>query len=184
MYVLFSFNTWRRYLLVKHFLSGDRMQPVQEMYCQVPVRVHVRRPGKDTWIYVGRATVSHEVMGHSSRVGSFLILNVMLTTLTVLQWYGQRVTSRSLPLERLDHLSSWNSLYEYLLLSLQHSELQAERRGNFVIVACVEPTGDVLSWSLCVRKTTCFFIPNYLTQIRQHRPLTCQIHCDYWLALN
>lgn len=91
----------------------DRMQPVQEMYCQVPVRVHVRRPGKDTWIYVGRATVSHEVMGHSSRVV------VRTTNDKPLVTFGE------------------------------HSELQAERRGNFVIVACVEPTGDVLSWSLC-----------------------------------
>lgn len=77
------------------------------MYCQVPVRVHVRRPGKDTWIYVGRATVSHEVMGHSSRVGMSVLnfeRNVMLTALPVVQWYGQRMISRSLPLERLDHL--------------------------------------------------------------------------------
>jgi len=41
---------------------------VREMYRQLPVRVHVRRPGKDNWMYIGRATVSHEVMGQTSLV--------------------------------------------------------------------------------------------------------------------
>lgn len=41
----------------------------REMYRQLPVRVHVRRPGRDAWFYIGRATVSHEVIGQTSRVG-------------------------------------------------------------------------------------------------------------------
>lgn len=70
MYVsALSFVLEARYRSAMSLLSGDRVQPVREMYCQVPVRVHQRRPGKDSWIYVGRAIVSHEVMGHSSRVG-------------------------------------------------------------------------------------------------------------------
>jgi len=43
---------------------------VREMYRQLPVRVHVRKPGRDSWVYVGRATVSHEVIGQTSRVGT------------------------------------------------------------------------------------------------------------------
>ncbi|KIJ45468.1 hypothetical protein M422DRAFT_227028 [Sphaerobolus stellatus SS14] len=87
-------------------------QPAREMYRQLPVRVHVRKPGRDSWMYVGRATVSHEVIGQTSRVV------VRSATDKVLVTFGE-----------------------------QHSDLQAERRGNFVVVACVEPDG-VLSWSL------------------------------------
>jgi len=31
--------------------------------------VHIRRPEKDSWVYLGRALVSQEVVGQSSRVG-------------------------------------------------------------------------------------------------------------------
>ncbi|KAF8527844.1 hypothetical protein BU17DRAFT_81089 [Hysterangium stoloniferum] len=84
---------------------------VREMYRQLPVRVHVRRPGKDSWMYIGRATVSHEVMGQTSRV--------------VVRTGAEKV----------------------LVTFGEHCDLQAERRGNFVVVACVETDG-VLSWSL------------------------------------
>ncbi|KAF8529504.1 hypothetical protein JB92DRAFT_2696262 [Gautieria morchelliformis] len=81
------------------------------MYRQLPVRVHVRRPGRDAWLYIGRATVSHEVVGQTSRVVVRTGPDKVLTT------FGE------------------------------HRDLQAERRGNFVVVACVEAEG-VLSWSL------------------------------------
>lgn len=35
----------------------------------VTVKVHIRRPEKDSWMYLGRGIASHEVNGHSSRVG-------------------------------------------------------------------------------------------------------------------
>ena len=31
----------------------------------------MRRPGRDAWLYIGRATVSHEVVGQTSRVGTW-----------------------------------------------------------------------------------------------------------------
>lgn len=31
--------------------------------------MHIRRPEKDSWVYLGRALVSQEVVGQSSRVG-------------------------------------------------------------------------------------------------------------------
>jgi len=91
--------------------DASSSQPVREMYRQLPVRVHVRKPGRDSWVYVGRATVSHEVIGQTSRV--------------VVRTGGDKV----------------------LVTFGEQCDLQAERRGNFVVVACVEPDG-VLSWSL------------------------------------
>ena len=35
----------------------------------VPVKVHVRRPDKDNWAYLGRALVSQELFGNSTRIG-------------------------------------------------------------------------------------------------------------------
>ena len=35
----------------------------------VTVKVHIRRPEKDSWMYLGRGIASHEMTGHSSRVG-------------------------------------------------------------------------------------------------------------------
>ena len=41
----------------------------REVFPEIPVKVHIRRPGKDAWVYLGRATVSQEIHGQSSRVG-------------------------------------------------------------------------------------------------------------------
>ena len=41
----------------------------REGFPEIPVKVHIRRPGKDAWVYLGRATVAQEVHGQSSRVG-------------------------------------------------------------------------------------------------------------------
>jgi hypothetical protein len=49
----------------------------REHFREIQVKVHVRRPEKDTWVYLGRGTVSQEVNGHSSRVGSYLIWNLL-----------------------------------------------------------------------------------------------------------
>ena len=39
---------------------------------EIQVKVHIRRPEKDSWVYLGRGTVLQEINGHSSRVGSYL----------------------------------------------------------------------------------------------------------------
>jgi hypothetical protein len=41
----------------------------REPFREIPVKVHVRRPDRDSWVYVGRATVSLDTTGHSSQVG-------------------------------------------------------------------------------------------------------------------
>jgi len=97
-------------------VSPPPQPSIREMYRQLPVRVHVRRPGRDTWMYIGRATVSHEVVGQTSRVVVRTGPDKVLTT------FGE-------------------------VSDTHHCDLQAERRGNFVVVACVESEG-VLSWSL------------------------------------
>lgn len=56
----------------------------------------------------------------------------------------------------------------------QASDLLAEKRGNFVVVGCVEGS-KVVSWSLNVRTLVLLFVPVYLLT-RHHRlylsPLT------------
>ncbi|KIJ68523.1 hypothetical protein HYDPIDRAFT_82685 [Hydnomerulius pinastri MD-312] len=78
----------------------------------IQVKVHIRRPEKDSWVYLGRALVSQEVMGQSSRV----VIRAM-TSGKVLVAFGEV------------------------------SDLQAEKRGNFVVIGCVEGA-HVVSWSL------------------------------------
>ena len=44
----------------------------------VPVKVHVRRPDKDNWQYVGRAVVSQEAFGQGSRIGAHYNHNISI----------------------------------------------------------------------------------------------------------
>lgn len=39
----------------------------------IAVKVHIRRPEKDAWTYMGRAIVSQEIIGQHSRVGMFIL---------------------------------------------------------------------------------------------------------------
>jgi hypothetical protein len=78
----------------------------------VQVKVHMRRPEKDSWVYLGRALVSQEITGQASRV-----------------------VVRS--------MSSGKVMVSFGELS----DLQAEKRGNFVVIGCVEGA-HVVSWSL------------------------------------
>lgn len=34
----------------------------------IPVKVHIRRPDRDTWVYLGRAIVTQETIGRSQRI--------------------------------------------------------------------------------------------------------------------
>ena len=45
----------------------------REVFPEIPVKVHIRRPGKDAWVYLGRATVAQEIHGQSSRVGEWYL---------------------------------------------------------------------------------------------------------------
>ena len=41
----------------------------REPFRDISVKVHIRRPERDTWAYMGRGIVSQEITGQSSRVG-------------------------------------------------------------------------------------------------------------------
>lgn len=84
----------------------------REHFREIQVKVHIRRPEKDSWVYLGRGTVSQEVNGHSSRV---VVRN--------------------------------NSTGKTIAVFSECSDLQVEKRGNFIIIMCVEG-GRVISWSL------------------------------------
>ncbi|KAI1788769.1 hypothetical protein LXA43DRAFT_1063322 [Ganoderma leucocontextum] len=84
----------------------------RDPFRDIPVKVHIRRPERDTWAYMGRGIVSQEISGQSSRV-------------------VVRAASSS----------------KILTVFGEGAALQAERRGNFVVVGSVEG-GRVVSWSL------------------------------------
>lgn len=42
----------------------------RDAFRDIPVKVHIRRPERDTWAYMGRGIVSQEISGQSSRVGA------------------------------------------------------------------------------------------------------------------
>ncbi|KAG9314307.1 hypothetical protein JVU11DRAFT_5096 [Chiua virens] len=86
--------------------------PWPREFRDVQVKVHIRRPEKDSWVYLGRALVSQEIAGQSSRV-----------------------VVRS--------MSSGKVMVSFGELS----DLQAEKRGNFVVIGSVEGS-RVVSWSL------------------------------------
>jgi len=79
---------------------------------EIQVKVHIRRPERDSWVYMGRGIVSQEVIGQSSRV----VVRALATNKLLTQ-FGEG------------------------------SDVQAEKRGNFVVIGCVEDSG-VVSWSL------------------------------------
>jgi hypothetical protein len=92
-------------------LSNSAAQP-REPFREISVKVHIRRPDRDAWVYVGRATVSLDTTGHASQV-----------------------VVRS------------SSADKILTVFSEGSELQAEKRGNFVVVGCLDGS-KVVSWSL------------------------------------
>ncbi|KAI0304814.1 hypothetical protein BC826DRAFT_965152 [Russula brevipes] len=101
----------------------------REPFRDIPVKVHIRRPDRDSWVYVGRATVSLDTTGHTSQV-----------------------VVRSTPTDKILTVFSEVSLGPSLEPSWvaherQSSELQAEKRGNFVVIGCIEGP-RVVSWSL------------------------------------
>ncbi|ESK97897.1 hypothetical protein Moror_17179 [Moniliophthora roreri MCA 2997] len=94
--------------------DGSDIQPqaARENFRDIQVKVHIRRPERDSWVYMGRGLVSQEVHGHSSRV----VVRTLNTNKLITQ-FGEG------------------------------TDLQAEKRGNFVVIGCVEDMG-VVSWSL------------------------------------
>ncbi|PFH50810.1 hypothetical protein AMATHDRAFT_75384 [Amanita thiersii Skay4041] len=93
-------------------LSTPLSVPPRDQFRDIQVKVHIRKPERDSWVYLGRGLVTQEVTGHSSRV--------VVRTLSS----GKVMASFS-----------------------EASDLQAEKRGNFVVIGCVEGP-RVVSWSL------------------------------------
>ncbi|TFK41235.1 hypothetical protein BDQ12DRAFT_733545 [Crucibulum laeve] len=98
-------NTHTEVVPLQASASRDHFRDIQ-------VKVHIRRPERDSWVYLGRGLVTQEFTGQSSRV-------VVRTVST-----GKVMATFS-----------------------EASDLQAEKRGNFVVIGCVEGS-RVVSWSL------------------------------------
>ncbi|KAJ6509467.1 hypothetical protein C8R47DRAFT_1098815 [Mycena vitilis] len=84
----------------------------RDNFRDIQVKVHIRRPDRDSWVYMGRGVVSQDMNGHASRV----VVRAVSTG-------------------------------KVICLFSEGSELQAEKRGNFVVIGCVEGS-RVVSWSL------------------------------------
>ncbi|TCD69906.1 hypothetical protein EIP91_005730 [Steccherinum ochraceum] len=93
--------------------SSDTTVPqARESFREVAVKVHIRKPDKDSWVYLGRGIVASEAVGRSNRI-----------------------VVRSVSSQKI--ITSFG----------EAAALQAEKRGNFVVVSCVEGA-RVISWSL------------------------------------
>lgn len=141
-------------IIAKHSDCVPAIAPQKEPVRDLCVKVHVRRSGKDAWTYLGRAFVSQELVGHSaqtSRVGEWwpddtshecscgASFEVCSFQQDPYQLLGGQLSHKFLAAR--EHLPSF---YAY-----QNSDIQAEKRGNFVILSCVEGS-EVVSWSLNV----------------------------------
>jgi hypothetical protein len=72
----------------------------REGFPEIPVKVHIRRPGKDAWVYLGRATVTQEILGQSSRVGEWYLSVIRPLVLRaadkyIFKLFGLRQTTKS-----------------------------------------------------------------------------------------
>ncbi|KAG8835528.1 hypothetical protein FRC17_002757 [Serendipita sp. 399] len=85
-----------------HEVGGDR----------IPAKMHIRRPGRDNWSYIGRVGIYQE-LSHKTPI-----------VVVRLQSNDKTVTTFS-----------------------EHSNISVDKRGNFIVVAAVEPAG-VISYSL------------------------------------
>jgi hypothetical protein len=47
--------------------------PSRDNFRDIQVKVHIRRPERDSWVYMGRGLVTQEITGHSSRVGAHIL---------------------------------------------------------------------------------------------------------------
>ncbi|OSX67494.1 hypothetical protein POSPLADRAFT_1130446 [Postia placenta MAD-698-R-SB12] len=79
------------------------------------VKVHIRRPDRDAWTYLGRGIVSQEGAGQPGQ--------------------SYRIVVRSAASKKI--MTSFG----------EDAAVQAEKRGNFVVIGCVEGN-RVVSWSL------------------------------------
>ena len=52
----------------------------RDTFRDIQVKVHIRRPERDSWVYLGRGIATQEVTGHSSRVGEFASLSSRLSS--------------------------------------------------------------------------------------------------------
>jgi len=84
----------------------------RDNFREIQVKVHIRKPERDSWVYLGRGVVTQEMTGHSSRV---VVRN--LSSGKIMTTFGES------------------------------SDLQAEKRGNFVVIGCID-VSRVVSWSL------------------------------------
>ncbi|OBZ79251.1 hypothetical protein A0H81_01011 [Grifola frondosa] len=100
----------RLYQEMRAVVAGNPQ--TREPFRDIPVKIHIRRPERDSWAYMGRGIVSQEVLGQSSRV-----------------------VVRSA------------SNHKLLAAFGEGTALQAEKRGNFIVIGCVEGS-RVVSWSL------------------------------------
>lgn len=135
--------------------------PNRDPFRDVQVKVHIRRPERDSWMYLGRGLASQEVSGHSSRVGEFARLGPASYRARRSRALTLAVETRTQSSARSLQGKSWQSSMRCACAisvpSLsdrrphhQSSDLQAEKRGNFVVISMVDGS-RVVSWSLNVR---------------------------------
>lgn len=121
----------------------------------VQVKIHIRRPEKDSWQYLGRGSVSQEITGHSSRISKWQhksCVHCVDDKAYSSPRFAVVKTANGKVLVVFNEVSTIVLLVKCgaeHLPTIQTSDLQAEKRGNFVVVGCVDGS-RVVSWSLNV----------------------------------
>jgi len=87
------------YVLLSLTLSSpfSHLAPtVKDNFREIQVKVHIRQPDKDSWLYLGRGIVTQEISGQSSRVGEFYLPALH----HISKRYADRLRSGSTPGQR------------------------------------------------------------------------------------
>ena len=139
---------------------GIAVQQPRESFREIAVKVHIRRPERDTWVYLGRGMVSQEIVGQSSRVGACPMSYISCEKLSSFPPAVVRAVSSQKIIAIFSEVSTCTLAPNAgLILRVCHkiSDLRAEKRGNFVVIGCVEGS-RVISWSLNVVSSFDFVI--------------------------
>lgn len=138
---------------------GIAVQQPRESFREIAVKVHIRRPERDTWVYLGRGMVSQEIVGQSSRVGACPMSYFLQEAKLVPAGSGSCciVTENHRHIQRGEHMHTCTNAGLILRVCRKISDLRAEKRGNFVVIGCVEGS-RVISWSLNVVSSIDFVI--------------------------
>lgn len=122
----------------------------------IPAKMHIRRPGKDNWTYLGRVSVYQDLTTDSPIVGEFnpvCLPSDFLDEPDMPFYTLKKYQDTDFILAANSKIVVRSSTNDRVLATFtEKSSICVDKRGNFVVVASVEPAG-VVSYSLHAQNT-------------------------------